>query len=404
MKISTCLLIIIICCIQPARAQQAPVEIRIDPDQPMGSAVSKLFRSVQYIPLETNKDNLFGQVDKLYVLDSVFIVVDYATNAVYVFQKDGRFRTKVLLPPKTDAFWGVRYLNVDYGRQAFSFKSPSDEIKTYDINGRLLATEKDVNAVAHFQTLDGVRVYLECNYNYKRPKTDTLDHELKWRSDETLLKAAWPYQPFNKVINNDDRLGNFEGVFFSSGDAVHLLRPYDPLVYKISSDTVMAAFRFVFPLALTLPADFMTSPAYFGKRINYVRFTAPKAIYGTACFYQVKNWVFFKLLSGGGLEHSSFLYNLANGGFYSVSHLAPDASNYWLPIGMVNAFATGNFITHSFLAADHQAVYAAISSREMFTGREAAKQKNATYNAVLDEYFAHSDKKSNPVIIQMIPR
>ena len=48
-------------------AQSIPITLRINPEEAIGCPSSKLFADINYIPLETNKESLFGRIDQLYV-------------------------------------------------------------------------------------------------------------------------------------------------------------------------------------------------------------------------------------------------------------------------------------------------------------------------------------------------
>src|SRR5687768_960534 len=67
------------------------VTLRIDPESSRGAAVSQVFDEVQFIPLETTKESLFGSVSQLEVTDKNYIIYDYDTRSIFIFSKEGKY-------------------------------------------------------------------------------------------------------------------------------------------------------------------------------------------------------------------------------------------------------------------------------------------------------------------------
>ncbi|MBC7567606.1 MAG: 6-bladed beta-propeller, partial [Pedobacter sp.] len=69
--------------------------LRLDPTTARGAAVSQVFDDVKFIPLETTKESLFGTISQLNVTDNNYIIYDYDTKAVLIFDKAGKYIAKV---------------------------------------------------------------------------------------------------------------------------------------------------------------------------------------------------------------------------------------------------------------------------------------------------------------------
>ena len=54
--------------------------IRIDPAHARSGTASQIFEEVNYIPLETTKESLFGKIDQLAVTEDYFIMQSQLTN------------------------------------------------------------------------------------------------------------------------------------------------------------------------------------------------------------------------------------------------------------------------------------------------------------------------------------
>jgi len=55
---------------------QSPQKIRIIPKQAYGGPVSEYFNKIEYIPLETSKESLFGDINNLTITDDSYIISD----------------------------------------------------------------------------------------------------------------------------------------------------------------------------------------------------------------------------------------------------------------------------------------------------------------------------------------
>ena len=74
---------------------QTVQKIRINPDQAYGGPVSDYFENIEYIPLETTKESLFGDVSEMVVTHDSYVIFDWDTKSVLFFKKeDGKFLFK----------------------------------------------------------------------------------------------------------------------------------------------------------------------------------------------------------------------------------------------------------------------------------------------------------------------
>ncbi|WP_449436084.1 6-bladed beta-propeller [Pedobacter steynii] len=71
------------------------VTLRIDPSSARGSTVSQFFDEVNFIPLETTKESLFGSISQLKMTNDNYFVFDWETKAVLIFTKSGKYVAKV---------------------------------------------------------------------------------------------------------------------------------------------------------------------------------------------------------------------------------------------------------------------------------------------------------------------
>lgn len=56
---------------------------------------TQFFLSIEYIPLETNSESVFGEIDELLVTNDHYIILDKKTHGIFVFDKSGKFVNKI---------------------------------------------------------------------------------------------------------------------------------------------------------------------------------------------------------------------------------------------------------------------------------------------------------------------
>jgi hypothetical protein len=115
MRIKTFLFLLMLAPV--AAAAQTVETLRLDPDNAMGGSVSQLFDAVEYIPLQTTKESLFGRVDKLIVTREYYFVHDRTTDQILLFKKDGKYFSKVQMQryvkTSTPDMFGINTFAVD---------------------------------------------------------------------------------------------------------------------------------------------------------------------------------------------------------------------------------------------------------------------------------------------------
>jgi len=379
--------------------------IRIDPAVANGGSSSQLFTEINYIPLETTKESLFGSITKLEVAGDNFIIYDDDTECILIFDKAGKFQSKISAAKmagkaensKIERFDGFRLLRNkgEYVIQ-ISFKGKA---YNYDTKGALLKVNKIKDkAPAFFEQYDfndSIKVV-----SFYQDKTSEDNSEYRY----ALLKNDRILSKYMK-INNDKNssMGNFAvgGPSFIGTDDPNVRNTttyYEYKIYKITPEGMSVAYDIVFPSIYALPGDFNTNPIYSGKQMDYFFRNAGK-VYGIGYTYQIGNYLYFKCGSLGSSirKNGSFVYNLKDQNLISLNRLDIDSLSHFLPFISkrweidLQKYNNGYF-------------YTSFSSLEMFTYYAAEKKRNHKYPAVMESYFRTGNKKDNPVIVQLKPK
>lgn len=382
------------------------VTLRIDPQNARGANVSQVFDEVNFIPLETTKESLFGSIYDLRIVKNQFILFDYDTKAVLIFAKDGKFKGKIDASkiPKDDAdkskteLYGYRI--VEENKDSVIAIYSSKYYYYFDLNGKQIkkVLHKDAGFNRDFNLADKettVRPF----YIEKKGK-DSTHYEVG------ILKKndSVGYFPFSiKRYETDEIWGGTKLYDYGIPNEMLFINIYSYNLYRITPSKLSLAYRIIFPANNSLPNDFMQNPIYIKKRGEYFR-NNPKVFYtmnnaypvGDNLYLQMRSWGFDKELK------KSIIYNLKTSEITSLQDLSPDSLSSFLPVTDAGAFY--DFANKGFLLYKDDYFYTCYSSLAMFSFKEQLGDKNKVFSPQMQEYFKTQDRKSNPVIIQLKPK
>lgn len=387
---------------------QQVTKIRIDPAQAYGGEVSAYFSSVEYIPLETNRESLFGDIGQLCVTDSGFVIADYDTRVVLFFDIDGKYITK------------IKFSNDEIPNIIYSKHKQNVIISVYKISratltnvicnlqGQILSKSEKLSRLGNnkFQYQLGGDWFFElndCHVYSKKEVRDSLVPLVSIFRKDTLKKSFLPVSSKRDlgfcmlagslIVSKSQQDGSF-----------YACLPIENYVYEITRDTVRGLFQFVFPQSRSYNPDLLQSNnmSYLDSAINKDK-RDPKKIYAVTNIFFKKNLLFFKIMAQVYYTSSSsseselqynFIYDTLTKKLVSIERLSPDITSFFLPI-------RGNLAINEGFIFNNSNLYSAISSLNLFAEREATKFRNPQYPPVLQKYFKTQNRKSNPVIVKM---
>ncbi|RBQ02703.1 6-bladed beta-propeller [Pedobacter miscanthi] len=385
-------------------AQQKGIDIskkqsvRIDPKNTIGLNVSDVFDEITFIPLETTKESFFGKIKRLEVTKDRFIIYDQDTRAILIFDKMGKFISKIngakISDDKDNAIDEFRLVMEDM-RTLISLQSGKN-LFTFDLNGKL---------VNKGHTKDNTP-----KYDYLIPDSST-GIKFNKKIDSTYFELSL-YDGGGKILNkffpfaieqilNDNMINSGKSLFYSGrpGRAFYT-RYYDYNIYEIGPDKAELSFQITLPAVNSLPRDFMSNPSYKGKKMEFL-LKNTDLYFGIYNVFQSGNNLFFNL-STFGQGKRSFIYNLKNNALVAVSDLAPDHTSYFLPVTDAGAFDEYNNVGFSQYVEGY--LYTSYSSLAAFMFKQQSANKKPQYNEILTRYFKTQSKKSNPIIVVLKPK
>jgi hypothetical protein len=401
-KTAIILFVVFVCNI--ATAQEVP-KIRIDPSKSFGGTISEYFDSIEYIPLETTKESLFGYVVQMVVTDSSIIISDFDTKAVFFFTKQGKFMQKV----KT----GTAYPNIDYNRvnRYLTIRSVDENDKPiekyYSITGHPLEQAPEIIKIPKSKIVMplGDGYYIKPNFCAIWPgqkPADTAIYLAQIYKQDTLVKSFIPIIAKEKIAACSFFTVNELSPPFEGG-AVYMATPVDHEVYRITKDTAIKTYQFIFSADRSFSRRITESKDF--KFIDSLRKETPEnvnVVIKVNNIFKYKDVLFFRIITRrngsdrkiGYDDTFNFIYNLNTGKLSCIERMLPDSSNGFLPF-----YGWGITMFGLNYNKDDDRFYTNVSSLEMFQAYAENKPKKPTYPISTIEYFKTQNRKANPVIV-----
>lgn len=392
-----------------------PQKLYFDQAYATGAPQSAVFDEVNYIPLETNRESVFGRINQLIVTHKYFIIWDTDTDAIYFFDKEGKFLKKL-----SDKRNTIKSIQLDKNKNALlivqlskSYLPSQKQIQSaldnpfknsalkyyksfyYDLN--------DINAAktSPIKNLDFIMAnpiilnskYWAFSYIYANKGWDDItDYELKVSDGNKIVQSFFPYsrQKSSIFYGSPQKIS-----FYNTLNPSYLLftRPFNYSIYKFSMDTLIEAYQVVFPMANTLPNSFFTQNFESRKAFEDYKQKNAGFVWGLDNIVEFKNLLFFSIDTWRSFNERNFILNKTTNQFLNYNKISADSSNYFLP-------PTGYRVQYF----DENYLYSSVPSSSMFQSYESSKTRNVQYPPTLKVFFEKAKQTDNPVIIQIKPK
>jgi len=385
-------------------------KIRIDPSHAYGGKASDFFEAIEYIPLETNSESLFGDVYQMVATDSTIVISDYDTRSVLFFTTGGKYITKVKIredeSPVIAADLQKREIVIKAidksGNVVSSYFTFKGQHKKNRVAGKLASKAPNLTSIG-----DGFYAVLNSGHLYpnKTPK-DSIYHLIDIYKDTSLYKSFLPFNQKKQLSFSylAGSLGAIQNNSISDG-SFYTSTPYDFYVYKVNKDSAIRQYQFVFPSSRVVPTNVLTSDDL--KYLDSLKYSIehnPGIICEVRNIFFLKNRLFFRIIPGIFITRPSseefnqynFVYDTISGQLASLERITPDEKSSFLP------FVNNGFMTVIYgLYFSSGCFYSSVSSLQMFAAKENTQDKHPQYPPALQAYFNTQNRKSNPVIVKM---
>jgi hypothetical protein len=382
--------------------------LRIDASAARGAAASQIFEEVKFIPLETTKESVFGSIHQLRIADNNYVIWDYDTKAILIFDKEGKYKTKINASKiekdpadkESQTFYG--FTLVPENNTQLILLVAGKDFYYFDLDAKLVRKVKKGDVELYqggHKFSDGTE--LRGHYSEKEDKDSTY-YEVALLKDKKMIEGYFPFS-INRYKTDQFFSGGESITNYGVKDEYFFVNFYEYNIYKITSKKVFLNYRIIFPAVNSLPADFKDNPIYKGKRHEYFQKNT-KLYYSVGNTYQIGDNLYFKVnnFTWGPNERKAFIYNLKSNAITSVSDIEPDSLSQFLPV--TDAGVYHDFASKGFQLFDGKHFYTSYSALALFNFKEQNEGKGRKYDSALTEYFKTQNKKSNPVIIQLMPK
>jgi len=390
------LLLLFFCIKVHSQGPADPVKIMVDPSAAMGGTSSQIFDSVEFIPLETSKESLFGSIWKMEVMDDYFIIADQDTKSILVFQKNGKFISRIDKSVlKADP--GLNF-TVDQASKLIVTRMVNSPNTLFwlDLRGNIVKQMSLDDILYSVGSMgDSVLLISPWNYSEKAPKADSMGYAIKYFKDRKIVKELLPVpiKPFRITMTTSIPRPNY---FYSSGQKGSLIfvgENYDYSIRVLNRVGIQRVYKLVFPKDLSLPPDFLTNDDYRPKEEQYLKENLKK-ITSLRNVYLMNDHLFFETINSSFFNNDRYLScNLRTGSIRSLERISSDSSSCFLPL------MTGQ--PGSIVGCDGKNLYSFVSSLELFQAWEANKSKQPNYPSALQKYFTSQNKESNLVLVKI---
>lgn len=380
--------------------------LRVDPSNAVGGNVSDFFQEVNYIPLETTKESLFGSISQLEITDDYYIIYDYNTHAILIFTKTGKFHAKI----KSSENSPIYNFSINKWTKQIAFSRDRYKTLTYcDYDGKVVGSVKLGGETAKDEIGNfGLNLFSPdkgfTNSWYNNIDSTSKDYRVYHRSLIVFANAnhkVYGYGlPFTKAERGMEIIstgGQWPVSSFGVDTAYFYSKAYDYSIYTITPNAIALSYKFIFPLYASLPKDFLTSAEYDKKRIEWIE-KHNQAIYCITNFFRIGNNLIFRTGLWGSSKEDNLIYNLKTGTTIAYKHIAQDARSYFMPIYDPTGWTFDN---RGILACKDGSLYTSVSAVGMYKSYNDNAEQKVQYPPVLAEYFKKGSIKDNPAILQL---
>ncbi len=355
----TTLLIYVFCPIHTLA--QEGIKIYTDPENAPGIKASKFIDSIDFIPLETTKESKYDNYYWFIVTKDNFAMMDNANNAVFIFDKKGRFVYKfknkqsryrinsLQYVPSENAILIISY-NKNYtisdSKKLQLIKRWKDKDISKYVSVEWVYLDKDITRKRVFAPsyiLNNNITYFDSgfiyrNYSYDKYDKDSIAYRLvQYGLDNKIKHRYFPFLNLPKLWSSYADYVLALPVCSTPNDSSMLFQlDFSPILYELRPDTLIERYRFVFPMSNVMPPDF--NSLRFNNNIDFEKYKEKnnKAIsYFFDMLEHGKYLIFGATTPAYSFKHFLLMDNMV----YSLDKLTSDSSICNLPPNLFNSIS-----------------------------------------------------------------
>lgn len=398
----------IFCCAEGAAQEKIYFE-------PKFAASAKQSEFVVYnglVVFETTPESKFDRYSRIIPTKKYFVVCDYSAKKILLFDKTGRFVTKIKnkldfnrlnynednnrlevvnankmyrLTTKDNAQIQEDYTNPKNRKYFQKYFIDFNDTLNFSVQKQKISSADILNPLAYTEGRHIVN-QITVNKNFAREE----DFELKIYKGDSLIKQYFPYK------KKSDSRYIFDGGTVSITNAADkntrwVTHPYDYSVYTLQNDSLYKVYDFVLPLERAVPGEFFTREFQNKtEKDNYLR--QNRKLIKQFYVYNLSSRYLNFTMQSMQYERLQFIYDTKTKTFYNFDKITADSLTYYLPLSKSLSFNSGTLL------------YARVEAAEALKIFEDHKKDNITYPPQLETYLKTATAESNPVLINFTYR
>ncbi len=230
-----------------------------------------LAKNIEYIPLETTEESLFGNIDDLQIIDNLFFILDKRNSkGVFVFDKTGKFLYKI---QRLGLGSGEYSKITDFKHNKITneleiYDDGQQKIIIYNIKGEFIREiNNKVNFYRFFPLDKNQRYYYTIFFKNKLKLNQDKEYRL-FKIDNKSSNIIYNALSFNDDLTYQKILGLPQNFYSVYGDnAVLFYEAYNNHIYELKNDSISVKYKIDF-VDSTIPDGFVESD--IKSKIEYV--------------------------------------------------------------------------------------------------------------------------------------
>jgi len=294
--------------------RQKTIELRVDPNfSTTIESFNTPFISQKFIQLETNKNCEISAINDLKMSSNNIYILDEILNTLFIFDKKGNFINKI--NAKNSKIEITKFSINDKHAQLKIEDRHSPYFHYFDLNGNFIKKEERTTYYVDDFTLADFGEIIYNGFVYKDNKSEYSNNFLKLKS---YNQDGGQKDIFPNDFKDVDRMDIFEintHFSYNTPNKVTFVKPLDNSIYEIDSlGNIKEKFKFIFPLANSIPNDFLTNAKYNEKKQDFI-VKNPSIIYGLENVFYTNKWITFKIR-----QYNTMLLNLESLELFSLNN------------------------------------------------------------------------------------
>ncbi len=218
--------------------------ITIDIENHCYVSLDNIIEKVDFIRLETTENNLIGNVSHLlFTKDRIIVVDQLASNAIYVFDFNGKFMNRIShLGNGPHEYLDITDVDVTPSGLVVIKDNVKDKLLFFETDGKFVKERKDIEAGVDLVFIDDHSIAFDCFTSHIPTKEKFKSASLAVCDGDNNIKYL-----FGKNIA-EENVFNFRRpeCLYRYGNKAYFAPHWDKGIYEIKNDSIIAKYHIEF--------------------------------------------------------------------------------------------------------------------------------------------------------------